>query len=131
MALNVFVHLELMVQTVFHVPHQELGISLLTHVYVHHLKLSGMELNVFAQPVHMAHHAKLVLLLDSGMVMLASAQKREYGTDKIVFVLQDSSDQTVFNVHLNNIGMKLLKPVFAQNHLSGTDNTVFAHHHIN
>jgi hypothetical protein len=131
MALNVFVHLELMVQTVFLAQLQELGISLLTHVFVHLQKLSGMELNVFAQLVLMAHHAKPVLLLDSGTVMLVFAQKREYGTDKIVFAPQDSSVQIVFNVQFNNIGMKLLKPVFAQDHSSGTDNTVSAHHHIN
>jgi hypothetical protein len=57
-----------------------------------------------------------------------SAQPKEFGTVQTVSVNQDHTDQTVFNVHLKNIGTKRLKPVFAILHLFGADNTASAHH---
>lgn len=104
-------------------------------VYAHHQKLNGTLLQRLAH----AHqtlteiNANHVQHQESGTIktILVNAHHQlTSGTEINVSVQQVDMDQTVLNVHLQDIGIPLLTNVTVEHHSSGTVKTVSAHNHI-
>ncbi len=103
-------------------------------VSAHHQKL-------FSMPPQIPAHAQLELtvitvfhaqLQESGTMVLTVVNAHHQqlsGTETNVSAHQEDMDHHVLNAQPQDTGMLLPTNVFAQDHSSGTDKTVFAHHH--